>query len=115
MCYRLDFRLQPVSHALFNVVVVDFSSTSLFFFPFSQYLWRSTVQNWTSCTKSRKKNPDCDYREKVLSLQREMFQAAVTCHGEFFLMPIPGGGVFRSMNTLGILQRISIEEFLKHV
>ena len=113
MCYRRDVRLQPVSHALFNVVV-DFSCTSLSFSVFTIFMaFYSTKLDVLH--ESRKKNPDCDYREKVLSLQREMFQAAVTCHGEFFLMPIPGGGVFRSMNTLGILQRISIEEFLKHV
>ena len=39
----------------------------------------------------------------------------MTYHGEFFLMPIPGGGGFRSRNTLCIFQRISIEELLKHV
>ena len=29
MCYRRDFRLQPVSHALFNVVVVDISPVGI--------------------------------------------------------------------------------------
>ena len=72
MCYRRDFRLQPLSHALFNVVVVDFSCTSLFLLGFHNIFGVLLYKTGRLARKAGRTTQAVISEKIVLYLQREM-------------------------------------------